>query len=248
MNKFYIDMPNDFEIENQINTIVEKGIKEKESFYSHIKNMYKTIGFKNLFHDLSELTFVGILVVSILAIFVKSIMRESDVSSESVYAYIFVISPILYFSTIIFSYINIKENNTYQVEMVCKYNIFQIASLRMLVCSIICILVNTLVIIIMSNKIVFIKAIMISISSLFVFSSIALYSLVNIKNTIKKCAVVFGWIALNGVFYIIDVGTYNQLLSSVPTYIYTIVSIGSIYLYIRNIKKLSGYEKLNFEI
>lgn len=248
MDKFHIDIPSDFEIEHQINSIVEKGIKEKESFYSHIKNMYKAIGFKNLFHDLSELTFVGILVVSIVAIFIKNIMGESQVSSESVYAYIFIISPILYFSTIVFSYINIKENNTYQVEMVCKYNVLQIASLRMLVCSIICILVNTLVIIIMSSKIIFIKAIMISISSLFLFSSIALYSLVNIKNTIKKCVVVLGWIALNGVFYIIDVGTYNKLLSSVPTYIYTIVSIGSVYLYMKNIKKLSGYEKLNFEI
>ncbi|MGL5346749.1 MAG: hypothetical protein ACRDA3_05325 [Peptostreptococcaceae bacterium] len=248
MDKFHIDMPSDFEIENQINNIVERGIKEKESFYSHIKNMYKEIGFRNLFHDLSELAFVGVLVISILAIFIKGIMQESHVSSESVYAYIFMISPILYFSTIVFSYANMKENNTYQVEMTCKYNTLQIASLRMLVCSIISILVNTLVIMIMSSKIIFIKGIMISTSSLFVFSSIALYSLVNIKSTIKKCVIVFGWIALNGLFYIIDVGTYNHLLSSIPTYIYGIVSICSMYLYIKNIKKLSGYEKLNFEI
>lgn len=248
MDKFYIDIPSDFEIENQINSIVEKGIKEKESFYSHIKNMYKVIGFKNLFHDVSELTFVGILFISILGLFINNIMRDSYLSVEGVYAFIFMISPLLYFSTVIFSYISMKENNTYQVEMVCKYNILQISSLRMLVFSIICILVNTIVIMVIHNKIIFIKGIMISISSLFIFSTLVLYALLNIKKIVMKYVVVFGWIALNGLFYIMDISMYNQVLSSIPTYIYGLVSIGSIYLYIKNIKKLSGYEKLNLEI
>lgn len=248
MDKFHIDMPSDFEIENQINNIIEKSVREKESFYSHLKNMYKSIGFKNLFHDISELTFVGILFLSILVLFIKSIIIDSYITTEGVYAFIFMISPLLYFITVVFSYINMKENNTYQVEMTCKYNIFQVASLRMLVFSIICILANTIVIIIISNKIMFIKGIMISISSLFLFSTLALYSLLNIKNIITKYVVVFGWIGLNGILYVMDISIYNQILSSIPTYIYGIVSIGSIYLYIKNIKKLSGYERLNLNM
>lgn len=248
MNKLNIDMPSDFEIDNQINNIVEQVIKEKESFYSYIKNMYKTIGFKNLFHDISELTFVVILSLSIIILAMKNITRDSFTSSDSIYAFIFIMSPLLYFATNLFSYINMKENNTYQVEMVCKYNIFQISSLRMLAFSTICILVNTILIIVMYNKIIFMKGIMISITSLFLFSTINLYTLINIKNNIMKYVIVIGWVALNCTLYIRDISMYSDIISGIPNYVYLMVSIGSMYIYIKNIKKLSGYEKLSLEV
>lgn len=248
MDKFYIDMPSDFEIENQINNIIEHSIKEKESFYSHIKNMYKSIGFKYIFHDISELTFVGMLMLGIILLITKNIIRESDLGVENLYAFIFMTSPLIYFTNAVFSYINIKENNTYQVEMVCKYNIFQVAALRMLVFSIVCILVNTAIIMIIVDRIVFIKGIMISISSLFLFSTLVLYSLLNIKNIITKYFVVFGWIGFNGILYMSDLNLYNQILSNIPTYVYCIVSIGAVLLYIKNIKKLLVYKNLNLEI
>lgn len=248
MDKFYIDMPSDFEIENQINNIIEYSIKEKESFYSHLKNMYKSIGFKYIFHDISELTFVGMLMLGIILLVTKNIMRQSDLGVENLYAFIFMTSPLIYFANAVFSYINIKENNTYQVEMVCKYNTFQVAALRMLVFSIVCILANTVIIMIIADRIVFLKGIMISISSLFLFSTLVLYSLLNIKNIITKYFVVFGWIGFNGVLYIIDLNIYNQILLNIPTYIYCIVSVGAVFLYIKNIKKLSGYKNLNLEM
>lgn len=247
MDKLYIDMPDDLEIENQINFIVEQGIEEKEGFYNHIKNMYKAIGFNNLFHDKSELTFISVLCMSIVALFIFRTSRDIYLSKESMYAYIFMISPLFYFVTNIFSLINMKENNTYQVEMVCKYNIYQVSSLRMLIFSIICIFINTLIILAVYDRIDFIKGFMISMSSLFLFSTIFLYSILRIKNIITKYIVIVGWIVLNAAMSILDIRVYSNILSSIPTYVYAIVTMGCIYLYFKNIVNLSGYNKTLYQ-
>ena len=61
MDKFDIDMPDDLEIKKQVNLILDKGLENKKSFYLYMKEMYKNIGFKNLFHDKAELIFIGVL-------------------------------------------------------------------------------------------------------------------------------------------------------------------------------------------
>ena len=125
MDRFNIDIPNDFEIKNEINFILDSGLENKVSFYSYIKDMYQKIGFKNLFHDVSELVFVGVLVISILAFSTILGVRNQFITKEKIYTFIFVISPLFYLSTNLFSFINMKENNTYETEMVCKYNLYQ---------------------------------------------------------------------------------------------------------------------------
>lgn len=248
MDKFYIDMPDDFEIENQINSIVEKGIVEKESFYKHIKNMYQSIGFKNLFHDMSELIFIGVLSLSILILMAINVTRNIYMDKEKIYTFIFIISPLFYFITNVFSYINMKENNTYQIEMVCKYNVFQISSLRILVFSTTCILANIIMLIVISKKILFLKGIMISITSLFLFSTVFLFFMLKIRNMIMKWVVITGWIVLNGTLYIMNVDIYNRIIMNTPTYVYAIVSASCIYLYLKNIKSLLLYKNLSLEI
>lgn len=248
MKNFNIDMPSDLEIESQINFIVDNGIKKKESFYSHVINMYKSIGIKNLFHDISELTFVSVLCISILGLMAVRLNQNVHLSRESIYAFVFMISPLFYFATNVFSFINMKESNTYQVEMVCKYNVYQISSLRMLVFSTACILVNTAIVIVISNNLELMKGIMISITSLFLFSTIFLYAALSIKKLITKYAVILGWIVLNGALCITDIKIYNHILSTIPNYVYGIVSLGCILIYLNNIKKLSGYKKIINEI
>lgn len=126
MDKFDIDMPDDLEIQSQISLILDKGLKKEEHFYSYIKNMYKKIGFRNLFHDKAELIFIGVLLLSILLFGILGIKRSSMISKERIYIFIFIISPLYYLITNIFSFMNMKENNTYEIEMVCKYNLYQV--------------------------------------------------------------------------------------------------------------------------
>lgn len=242
MEKFNIDMPDDFEINNQINIILDKGLQKQQSFYSYIKKMYKEIGFRNLFHDLSELTFLSILVVSVLAFMYIGVLRGLD-KTQNIYAFIFTISPLYYLVTNLFSFINMKENNTYDIEMVCKYNLYQISALRMLVFSVTSILINTIFVTSIYKYIDVLRGIMISTTSVFLFSAILLYSLVKVRSKYTRYAVISGWVILNALFINLNLTKYTTVLENMPIAVYVIISAIAIYSYVKNIQVLSKYKK-----
>lgn len=244
MDKFEIDIPDEFEIKNQINIILDKGIQKQESFYSYIKNMYKSIGVRNLFHDLSEMIFIAVLVISILGfLYVRTYAIDVN-KIEEIYAMIFTVSPLYYLVTNLFSFINLKENNTYEVEMVCKYNVFQLASLRMLVFSVISVFINILFVASLYKHIDILRGIMISITSVFLFSSILLYGVVKVKSKYMRYVVIIGWIFANVLFVNIDLNGYTNILKNVPIVIYGLILVISMYSYIKNIQILSRYKKI----
>ncbi len=244
MEKFEIDIPDEFEIKNQISIILDKGLQRQESFYSYIKNMYKNIGVRNLFHDLSEMIFIAVLVISILGfLYVRTYAIDVN-KIEEIYAMIFTVSPLYYLVTNLFSFINLKENNTYEVEMVCKYNVFQLASLRMLVFSVISVFINILFVASLYKHIDILRGIMISITSVFLFSSILLYGVVKVKSKYMRYVVIIGWIFINVLFVNIDLNGYTNILQNVPIVIYGLILVISMYSYIKNIQILSRYKKI----
>ncbi len=244
MDKFEIDIPDEFEIKNQINIILDKGLQKQESFYSYIKKMYKSIGVKNLFHDSSEMIFIAVLVISILGfLYVRTYAIDVN-KIEEIYAMIFTVSPLYYLVTNLFSFINLKENNTYEVEMVCKYNVFQLASLRMLVFSVISVFINILFVASLYKHIDILRGIMISITSVFLFSSILLYGVVKVKSKYMRYVVIIGWIFANVLFVNIDLNGYTNILKNVPIVIYGLILVISMYSYIKNIQILSRYKKI----
>lgn len=233
-----IDMPSEKEIRAEIDNIVVEGIGKRESFYSYLKNMYRQIGVKHLFRDGIEIIFIILLVSYILFSVVTNSYMEKI---EEVYACLFTISPILYLSMSILSFVNAKQNKTYEVEMTCKYNIYQISAFRMLVFSILCILFNFFFVYIMVyyyENIDYLKAFIISVASLFLFSTIFLFAITKIKNISTKYFTVLGWIVFNLVLYIFKVEFYIQLLNSISIYTWLIVAMSSTVVYIKNLKTL----------
>ena len=244
MEKFNIDMPDDLEIKNQINLILDKGLENKKSFYLYMKEMYRSIGFRNLFHDLSELIFIGVLLISILVFGIISIRHHYMISKEKIYTFIFIISPLYYLLTNVFSLINVKENNTYDIEMICKYNLYQVSALRMLVFSLISILLSMAFVLGLHNQINLLRGIMISITSIFLFSALFLYSITKIKYYAARYIVIVGWIIGNGALLRLRSNQYFEFLQSLPLVVYALVSIISILIYLKNIRILSNYDKV----
>lgn len=243
MDKFNIDMPDDFEIKQQINLILDKSMPTKVSFYSYISKMYKDIGIRNIFHDLSELTYIFILTIAILVFSIISIRRGETFAEDKIYIFIFLVSPLFYLITNLLSYIKIKENNTYEIEIVCKYNLYQVASLRMLIFSVTCILLNSVFIIGLYDKINILRGLMISISSVFLFSSMLLYAVVKVKTFLIRYVVILTWLIINAVFIALSINEYILLLKNLPIVVYSVTTIISGYIYLSNIKVLSRYKK-----
>lgn len=236
-----IEIPNEKKIKDEINSVMSKGLVEGKSFCSYLKIMYRQIGIRYLFHDGLELIFAIFLVSAIL--FSEIIIRNQNYMGDmtDVYAYLFTVSPILYLLMSISNFVKAKSNKTYEVEMTCKYDIYQISAFRMLVFSVISIVFNILFVSVISNiyeKIDFLKAFIVSIASLFIFSVIFLFAINRIKNRLIKYVIILSWIVFNLSLYISKVDLYIQLLSSISIYTWLIVTVVSIYLYMKNLKTL----------
>lgn len=237
-----IDMPSENEIRTEIDKIITQGLGERKSFYSYLENMYRQIGLKCLFHDYLEIVFTIFLVSSVLVLMIKGRNIYHEQNIQLMYAYLFTASPILYLSMSILSFINVKQNKTYEIEMTCKYNLYQIVTFRMLVFSVICILFNFFLVYAATyfyEKLDFVKALVISIASLFLFSVILLFAMIRIKNRFIKYFVILGWIVFNFTLYMLKVDFYIQLLNSISIYTWLIVTIGSILAYVKNLKTLT---------
>lgn len=243
--KFYIPFPDEDIIHNQIDKIVASSVKHKESFLSYLKSMYHQIGIRHLFLDRSELTFT--LIIAII-LFVFYILRPDPVSAktEDIYAFIFLFSPVLFIALSVFTYSNKITNGTYEVEMVCKYHVFQIIAFRMLMFSVITILVNAMTIffIVMTYEYIqFFRAFMISNAGLFLFSIIFLYVLMLRRSAVIAILTICCWLIGNVLLWVLNNKLYSYLLMNIPLYIYGIIIFASIFVYMKFIKKLIYYRQ-----
>ena len=237
--KSQTQFPGDDIVEQEIKAIVAKGLMKKESFSALLKNMYKQIGIRFILRDYKEIV-AAICLMAIVMYMITMNGQETIDDYTSLYSIIMVISPLLYFVLSLFSFITSKLNGTFEVEMSCKYNIYQIAAFRMLAFSVFCFLLNTIWVLTLALKfssVYFVQAFMISTTSLLLFSLLFLYVLSVLKAFAVKAAALLGWVAINIALHILDSSIYHQMLVSVPWYLYGIIICLSAYLYVKKLKE-----------
>lgn len=246
-DKFDIEYPDEGIIKEQIKTIVMTGMTPKESFYSHLKEMYKQLGFKYLFRDKSEIIFAMLLTTLILISIGLSAKDYFEMDVGNVYTFIFISSPILYVVICLLSYLKLKQTNSYEVEMTCKYNVYQVAAFRMLVFSIVCLGINAGFISLMSasyQHVNFLQAFMISVSSLFLFSTISLYLAARIRSKLANYFFAVGWILMNLLISVYSNAAYQLWIQHIPLYVYIILILVCMIVYLKNLKRLIAFKKV----
>lgn len=246
-DKLYIDMPDEITIQNEINFILEKGIKKEEPFYLYMKNMYRKVGVKHLFHDAGEIVFTIILILTLLVLAAANINFGINVKSESLYVFIMIVSPILYLVMSLLAFAIAKDRGTYEIMMTCKHNLYELAAFRMFVFSIICILSNVVLICTITaryDELNFWRAFVISVTSLFLFSTTFLYTMFITGWKFVKYIVIMGWIFINIALSIFNANFYIELLTSMPIFVYLIVIAFCIYTYLKNLKKLINFSSM----
>lgn len=241
--KFTIPLPDEHVIQNQIDQIISSSIKQKPTFPAYLKSMVQQVGIRYLFVDRWELTLILFTVVTLLGSF---LLVQEPVLTERFYALIFILSPILFLAFSIYTYVNKARNATYEVEMVCKYNVYQVIAFRMLAFSIVSIVVNTVSIACLTliyEDMQFIRALMISITALFIFSILFLYALMKRRSIVIVIATIGGWALGNLFLQTADSELYGNILLQIPLFIYAIVLLGCLYVYLRYVKKLIHYKQ-----
>lgn len=238
------DFPSLGEINVEINEILDRGLKKKKGFFPYIISSIKELGLKNIFHDKSELIFISIVSLILFGIIGGYIALEFihvNTYLYRIYGYIFIASPIMYVIISLFSFINTRLKGTYEIEATCKYNMYNLAIIRMFIFSIVGILLNSLLIAIIYfifNKFSLIRAYAVSITSLFLFSTIFILLIVYLKGPIHKYLVIIGWILVNLILMVNKSQLYMNFIIYGPVYIHFIITIICVIIYLKALKKL----------
>lgn len=243
--KFSIPFPDDETMQNEIGKIVATGVKRKEFFLSYLTSMYRQIGFRQLFSDRSELAFTLITAITLLICYLFS-PDPSFAKADDVYAFIFLVSPVLFVALSFFTYSNKMANGTFEVEMVCKYHVFQIIAFRMLMFSLMTMMLNLFVIVWMISvydHIQFFRALMISNSGLFLFSTMFLYVLMKRRTNFVSIITIASWLMGNILLSVVSNQWYSELLINMPLFIYGVVIAASLFGYIQLLKRFLHFKK-----
>src|SRR5690625_736326 len=141
--KFTIPIPDEQIIQSQIEQVISSSINQNITFPAYLQAMVRQVGMKHLFVDRWALGFILFTVITLLGSFLS---MQVPVPTENLYAFIFIMSPLLFLLFSFYTYLNKVQKSTYEVEITCKYNLYEIIAFRILVFSIISILFNTLTI------------------------------------------------------------------------------------------------------
>ncbi|SHK03293.1 hypothetical protein SAMN02745248_01599 [Hathewaya proteolytica DSM 3090] len=233
---------------NQIEDIVNNNIRTKNSFIMYLRRSLKELGLKNIFHDKTELIAIGMVVSLILIFYMKKL---ANIDANELYGFVFVGAPIVYLGAVTFSFYNSKERGTFNIEMTCKYNLYQVIALKMFCFSVITIVINTSSILIIGSifkTVNVIRMIIISISGLFIFSTVFLYSLVGVRIISAKYVVIVAWLSINVILNRLNCRLYTIFIMNTPIYIHLFVSVICGFLYMKNLNRLINYRRKMGEI
>lgn len=238
--KFHIPMPDDITVQSEINTIVSLSMQGEKSFFHYVQTMYRQVGLRYLLSDGAGHVYL-LLVILTLVGFVMMSPEPPHAEAVDLYAFIFLTSPLLFLALSMCTFAHKVRNGTYEVEMACKYNVYQMTALRMLVFSIVSILINAMTIlsmVIVHNDVHFVRAFMISLTALFTFSIIFLYAMVKRQSGVVATGIAVGWILGNQLLRFFYSSLYTDLLIQMPLVVHATVLIGSLYGYIHYLHRL----------
>ncbi|MFC7370752.1 hypothetical protein ACFQPF_03590 [Fictibacillus iocasae] len=237
-DKWTVDYPDEAMRKSEIAFIVSKGLIKPKAFHEHLVEMYKHLGFRYVFRDATEIIFT-MLLASIVMVFTLFNVLNGGMDVSGLYSYLFILSPILYMLIAALCLVKPGNRDTFAVEMTCKYHAYQLAAFRMLVFSILAALLNISYILILHvcyQTFNMGEAVLISISSLSVFSTSYLYIIQKVKKLATSYVPMAGWLLINlGLAYFSN-DLYANVLSQIPFYVYIAVSAGCLYLYVRRLK------------
>lgn len=234
-----IEYPSQAEIDAQILKIMGKGIKPKHSFFYYIKDMYRNLGVRHIFHGIGDVIFIMLIAGIAFGGITLELLQEHN---GNIFSFLFTLSPILYISICLLSFWKEKQTGTLDVKMACKYTVFHLSAFRMLTFSSISMVCNTIYIAIISLKylsINFWSLLAVSLSSLFIFSVFFLYVLLYAgqKNAAPYIFSI-GWIGVNATLIASFGSSYEAVLASIPGYLYLLVAVIMLWCYISGLKQL----------
>lgn len=222
-----IEYPTREEIEVQIAQITARGLRKRHSLFYYISDIYRNAGLRMIFHGVTDVVFIALMAAAgIAAGFIASVF-SGIYSDPQFHAALFTASPVVYILLCLLSFWKETLSGTYDLKMSCKYTVYHLSALRMLVFSCLSIIFNLCVVGVLCflfQGLNFWKLFFISAASLFLFSVLLLFGLLNRDGRASTLIISGLWIAGSLTAFACFGHAYEEFLQTMPLMVHIFVA------------------------
>lgn len=237
--KFQLPFLDDERVDREVQMIISRGMKPRQSFFSFMWDLQKELGFRYLFANPRDGVFLILSVTAVLLFLTTALSEGTD--QNHVYGALFLISPLLFMALSLYDLFHKRQSAVFEVEMTAKYTLYQVSAFRMLHFSVLSILMNVAIIAFLvwnGHSFEFLRAFMISMTALFIFSIVFLMIFTRGRSVLAVLKAGGGWVGVNILLGLIDQQAYTRFLMTIPVVVYAVVLAVSIICFIYYLSKL----------
>jgi hypothetical protein len=241
-----IEYPTAEEQRAAIRKITKTGMAHRRPLLADFPEMYRSLGFRVIFHDMADVVFLSVLASACILYAVLENLKLGSPHNGRLYTAMFTMAPTLYLLLCLLGFWKEKMSDTYDVKMSCKYTVCHLTAFRMLIFSCACILVNLAVVgLCFAAGIVpdFWQAFLITASSLFLFSVLLLTSLFHGRGLAAPTMTAAAWVPANVLVDALFSNGYERFLQTMPLCLHIAVTAALACLYCAGLKRLTLQQK-----
>ena len=219
-----IPYPDEKRISEAVQSICDQAVPEQETVRSFLKNMTRSLGFRNIFRgtlDSALLTLTVCLLVGGGSLY--ALLKAPNGPALAAGA-AFALSPLMLL--VLFSLLTWKgrTDSLYAIQMTCKYTLHHLTAYRVFAASLLNIGFNGIYVLLLHRflQISFFSILCISLSALFLFALLLIRTILHTPSAFGVLGLCAGWLAVNGGLFGIAPAAYGAFLQAVPVGVWLI--------------------------
>ena len=134
-----IEYPTMEEMNQSIQTIITRAYPKRENVFLYMYRLYRQIGLEVLMHGVKCLFVAMIALYAVLIVVQQGMEKHGQIDS---YMQMAMLSPLIFQLVLGLAVVNEREQNTYEVQQTCKYTIYHIQALRMVLTGVFSLIMN----------------------------------------------------------------------------------------------------------
>lgn len=218
-----IEYPTEEEINASIATSIEGAYPKREGILVYLGRLYRHIGLGFLMHGMRELF---LLVIAAYGFGICCYDKLSQTLANQSHLFIILFSPLVFQLILFLSVLGEREQNTYEVEMTCKYTVYHVLALRMFLVSGFSILLNAIFCTALfweNGMTVLVRMIFLSATALFAYSLLYVSLLTKSARLIYQVLLYGAWLVGNVLFRLLLPMLYEYIVWQLPVVLHVFV-------------------------
>lgn len=215
------------QIENEINSIIQKADIKQQHFLRQFFQLIKTLGWRQVILTRHEWLFTLIVMGIISLLLIYPFDFEGTVEIFQYSLFLFMLAPLLFAVLLYVLLIDKEQYGMFEIEMTMKYTFFHFITQRMIIYSAMTIFITTFIGFLLTNllQISFLNLLLITSSSLFLFA-IGLLAVIHSGPIIIRFTIYISvWLFTFSVLLIFPNSYLTLYIMQIPQFIFILITI-----------------------